>query len=69
MYLTAIVSADTETDPGTFRTSSAEHQVLEHELARTVTDALSFNHSTPLTRMERDFLFTVRGNTEKFTFF
>lgn len=46
VYLTAIVSADTETDPGTFRTSSAEHQVLEHELARTVTDALSFNHST-----------------------
>lgn len=44
MYLTAIVSANTETDPGTSRTLSAENQELEYELA--VTEALSFNHST-----------------------
>lgn len=46
MYLIVTVSANNETDPRTFRTSSAEHQVPEHEVARTVTDALSFNHST-----------------------
>jgi len=54
MYLIATVLADTDTDPGTFRTSSAERQVFQHELASTVTNALSFNHSTEVTCINQD---------------
>lgn len=70
--MTAVVSASTEADPGTFRTSSAEQQETEPELARTVTDALfvtTAQNVTHTTIVERGLFFPVsKDNTGKTKF-
>lgn len=67
--MTAVASASTEADPGSFRTSSAEQQEIEPELARTVTDALfatTAQNVTCTTIMERELFFPIsESNTEK----
>lgn len=55
-----------QTDPGTFRTSSAEQQALEPELALLVATA---QNVTCTTIMEREIFFPIsEGNTEKSKF-
>lgn len=72
LYAAAVASASTGTDPGTSRASSADQQMLEPKLPRTVTNALVLTTAQNvmcITIVERELFFPLsKGSTEKTKF-
>lgn len=72
LYFAAVASASTGTDPGTSRASSADQQMLEPKLPRTVINALVLTTAQNVmctAIVERELFFPIsKGNTEKTKF-